>query len=189
MTITDDDALPTVNLPSGFLIANEGDGSLTVTVSLSAASGREVSVSYASSDLSGSNAATAGQDYGAVERDVAVRAGVDDADVQRFDHGRHAGRGALGRVQPDVERACERGAGVAESEKDAHQRRRRRADAEPEPHGGRGGGGVRGHVHGGAVGGKLPSGEPHLGDVERDGGCAGGLHVLERSGAATDPAR
>ena len=66
VTITDDDALPALNLPSGFLIANEGGGSLTVTVSLSAASGREVSVSYASSDLSGSNAATAGQDYGAV---------------------------------------------------------------------------------------------------------------------------
>ena len=66
VTITDDDALPAVSLPGGFLIANEGDGALTVTVSLSAASGREVSVSYASSDLGGSNAATAGEDYGAV---------------------------------------------------------------------------------------------------------------------------
>ena len=66
VTITDDDALPAVNLPSGFVVANEGDGSLTVTVSLSAASGREVSVSYASSDRGGPDAATAGEDYGAV---------------------------------------------------------------------------------------------------------------------------
>ena len=48
---------------------------MTVTVSLSAASGREVSVSYASSDLGGSNAATAGEDYGAVSGTLRFAAG------------------------------------------------------------------------------------------------------------------
>ena len=76
VTITDDDALPAVSLPSGFVIANEGDGELTVPVSLSAASGREVRVNYASSDLSGSSAATAGEDYGAVNGTLRFAAGT-----------------------------------------------------------------------------------------------------------------
>ena len=76
VTITDDDALPQVNLPSGFIIVGEGDGSLAVTVSLSAPSGREVRVNYASSDGGVSYAATAGEDYGAVNGTLSFAAGT-----------------------------------------------------------------------------------------------------------------
>ena len=76
VTITDDDPLPQVNLPSGFVIAAEADGELAVTVSLSPVSGREVKVNYGSADLSGANAATAGTDYGAVAGTLAFPAGT-----------------------------------------------------------------------------------------------------------------
>ena len=76
VTITDDDALPALNLPSGFVIANEGDGALTVTVSLSTASGREVRVDYASSDGGASPPATAGEDYGPVDGTLTFPAGT-----------------------------------------------------------------------------------------------------------------
>ena len=76
VTITDDDPLPQVNLPTGFVIADEADGELAVTVSLSPVSGREVKVNYGSADLSGANAATAGTDYGAVAGTLAFPAGT-----------------------------------------------------------------------------------------------------------------
>ena len=76
VTITDDDPLPQVNLPSGFVIAAEADGELAVTVSLSPVSGREVKVNYGSADLSGADAATAGTDYGAVAGTLAFPAGT-----------------------------------------------------------------------------------------------------------------
>ena len=70
VTITDDDALPTLNLPSGFLAPGESVGTFNVTVSLSAASGREVRVKYSSYDggrhPSAGAAARAGEDYTAV---------------------------------------------------------------------------------------------------------------------------
>ena len=78
VTITDDDALPEVNLPSGVLIVGEGDGTLVVPVSLSAASGREVRVDYASSEANNTDpatAATAGKDYGAVSGTLTFVAG------------------------------------------------------------------------------------------------------------------
>ena len=75
VTIADDDALPAVNLPSGFVIADEADGTLPVTVSLSAASGREVRVDYASADANRTNPATAGDDYGAVSGTLTFAAG------------------------------------------------------------------------------------------------------------------
>ena len=76
VTVTDDDALPEVNLPSGFLTVNEGAGTLAVTVSLSAPSGRQVQVDYASSDGGVVAPATAGEDYGAVDGTLTFAAGL-----------------------------------------------------------------------------------------------------------------
>ena len=60
VTVTDDDPLPEVSIAGAF--KHEGQENLTVTVTLSAASGRPVQVSYASRD----GRAAAGADYGAV---------------------------------------------------------------------------------------------------------------------------
>ena len=65
VTITDDDALPRVDLPGSVVIVDEDAGALSVAVMLSAPSGREVRVAYASSDV-GNPPATAGEDYTAV---------------------------------------------------------------------------------------------------------------------------
>ena len=76
VTITDDDALPEVSLPSGFVFADEDDGGLDVEVSLSAASGREVRVNYATADSNASSyRATAGEDYVAVGGTLTFAAG------------------------------------------------------------------------------------------------------------------
>ena len=76
VTITDDDALPEVSLPSGFVFADEDDGGLDVEVSLSAASGREVRVNYATADSNTSSyRATAGEDYVAVGGTLTFAAG------------------------------------------------------------------------------------------------------------------
>ncbi|MGD8518473.1 MAG: Calx-beta domain-containing protein, partial [Anaerolineae bacterium] len=58
-TIIDDDPLPSLSVSDSS--ASESDGHLTFTASLSAASGRDVSVDYTTSD----DSATAGQDYSA----------------------------------------------------------------------------------------------------------------------------
>ena len=79
VTITDDDALPKVSVQSGFLIADEDDGSIQVGVRLSAASGRGVEVSYATADLPATGnllEATAGEDYGAVRGTLQFAAGT-----------------------------------------------------------------------------------------------------------------
>jgi len=62
ITILDDDATPSVQFLTTSLAANEGDTAnlqITVTVVLSTASGRTLSVDYATSDIT----ATAGSDY------------------------------------------------------------------------------------------------------------------------------
>ncbi|MEZ4513085.1 MAG: Calx-beta domain-containing protein [Chloroflexota bacterium] len=50
LNIADDDATPTVQLSSAAYSVNEADGEATITVQLSAASGREVTVQYATAD-------------------------------------------------------------------------------------------------------------------------------------------
>ena len=59
LTISDDDPLPVVDFDSPVHNIGEDDGSATITVTLSAASGKTVTVQYATSD----GTATAGDDY------------------------------------------------------------------------------------------------------------------------------
>jgi len=61
-TITDDDPTPTVGFDSGSYSVGEGAGGATITVTLSAESGRIVTVDYATSD----GTAEADQDYKAI---------------------------------------------------------------------------------------------------------------------------
>jgi hypothetical protein len=61
-TITDDDLTPTLGFSSGSYSEDEDAGGATITVTLSAQSGRIVAVDYATSD----GTATAGEDYKAV---------------------------------------------------------------------------------------------------------------------------
>jgi uncharacterized protein YcfL len=62
LTILDDDSLPTVQFSEASYSVNEGDGTATITVTLSAESGLPVEVDYATSD----DTATQGSDYTAV---------------------------------------------------------------------------------------------------------------------------
>ena len=59
VTVNDNDAEPSVSLASAAETVAEGAGPLTLTVSLDAASGREVTVDYATANVT----ATAGEDY------------------------------------------------------------------------------------------------------------------------------
>jgi len=68
-TITDDDAEPTVSI--GDASAPEGDGTVSFTVSLSAVSGQEVDVDYATTD----GTAVAGSDYVAATGTAVIPAG------------------------------------------------------------------------------------------------------------------
>ncbi len=62
LTVVDDDALPGVGFSSSTYSGGEAGGSVSITVSLSTASGRTVTVGYQSAD----DTATAGADYTAV---------------------------------------------------------------------------------------------------------------------------
>ena len=64
-TITDDDDAPTVSMSAAAASVGESDGTKDITVSLSAASGKAVTVPYTVSSESG-DTATAGTDYAAV---------------------------------------------------------------------------------------------------------------------------
>ncbi len=79
-TITNDDALPTVSIGNATVTEGQaGTGSMTFTVTLSAASGKTVTVGYASSDgtaTSGGAAATGGQDYNPVNSAVTFPPGA-----------------------------------------------------------------------------------------------------------------
>src|SRR5207253_2734707 len=55
LTITDDDAAPTVSFSSGSYTVGEANGFKTITVSLSTASGKTVTVDYATSNGTASN--------------------------------------------------------------------------------------------------------------------------------------
>ena len=68
-TIIDDDATPSVSI--GNVSVNEADGTMTFTVTLSAASGQNVSVNYATSN----GTATAGADYTAASGTLTFAAG------------------------------------------------------------------------------------------------------------------
>jgi hypothetical protein len=69
LTITDDDATPSLSINDATVAEDAGSASLTVT--LSAASGRDVSFSYATSN----NTATAGSDYTAASGSYTITAG------------------------------------------------------------------------------------------------------------------
>ena len=86
-TITDDDA--TASLSIGDVSVDEAAGTMTFTVTLSAASGLPVSVGYATSNGS----ATAGADYTAASGTLNFGAGCDLADGHRGHHRGHDIRG------------------------------------------------------------------------------------------------
>ena len=71
LTIVDDDTLPVIALSKATYTVNEGDGSATITVTLSGPSAATVSVDYATSD----GTATAGSDYTTVNSTLAIPAG------------------------------------------------------------------------------------------------------------------
>jgi uncharacterized repeat protein (TIGR01451 family) len=72
LTIQDDDALPTIAFARGNWAVDEGIGSATLTVTLSAASGKTVTVHYETND----GTATAGTDYGATSGMLTFAPGV-----------------------------------------------------------------------------------------------------------------
>jgi len=75
LTINDDDAMPTVQFNAATYTAGENAGKATITVQLSAASGRPVEVSYISSD----GTATDGSDYAGVDDNLTIPAGETSA--------------------------------------------------------------------------------------------------------------
>ena len=72
VTITDDDAAPTISVAD--LTVSEGTATAAVTLSLSAASGRPVSVTATTSNLTASAA-----DYSAVAQSIAFAVGATTA--------------------------------------------------------------------------------------------------------------
>jgi uncharacterized repeat protein (TIGR01451 family) len=72
LTIVDDDPQPTVAFESGSYSVGEGDGAATITVTLSAASGQDVMVNYATSD----GTAEEPGDYGSVSGILTFVAGT-----------------------------------------------------------------------------------------------------------------
>ncbi len=72
LTILDNDAAPTVQFSSANYSASEGAGSAAITIHLSAASGKTVTVNYAASN----GTATAGSDYGATSGTLTFAPGV-----------------------------------------------------------------------------------------------------------------
>lgn len=73
VTITNDDPMPSLSIGGASLQeGNSGSTNAVFTVTLSAASGRDVTVHYATSD----GTATAGQDYGATSGTLTISAGA-----------------------------------------------------------------------------------------------------------------
>ena len=79
VTITDNDAAPSLSVAD--VTVKEGVGSATLTVSLSAASGKTVTVGYATSSPTTTDAATAGTDYTAKSGTLTISAGDDEGTV------------------------------------------------------------------------------------------------------------
>jgi Ca2+-binding RTX toxin-like protein len=78
-TITDDDATPTLSVAGGEVTeGNQGTKDLTFQVSLSAASGNDVTVKYATSD----GTATAGADYTATSGTLTIKAGETSGQIK-----------------------------------------------------------------------------------------------------------
>lgn len=72
VTIVNDDPSPTVQFSAASYTIAEGDTTATITTTLSASSGRVVTIHYASKD----GAATAGSDYGAVSGTLTFQPGM-----------------------------------------------------------------------------------------------------------------
>ena len=72
-TITDDDAEPVLSIADGSLV--EADADMVFTVTLDAASGRAVTVQYATADGTGAGAATAPADYVAQDAELVFAPG------------------------------------------------------------------------------------------------------------------
>jgi methionine-rich copper-binding protein CopC len=77
LTIVDDDAAPTLSIDDVSYTESSSAGNATFTVTLSEVSGKDVTVDYASSDVS----ATAGSDYTAISGTVTIPAGNTTASI------------------------------------------------------------------------------------------------------------
>ena len=86
--IEDEDPLPELRIGDGSLTEGSEDGSMRFVVRLDAASGRTVTVRYATANVT----ATAGRDYTRGERYADVRRGHHGADGHGADNRRRAGR-------------------------------------------------------------------------------------------------
>ena len=80
ITLTDDDAAPSVSI--GDASVGESDGPLVFGVTLSAASGKTVSVDYATASGSGANGAAAGTDFTTTAGTLTFPAGVASQDIE-----------------------------------------------------------------------------------------------------------
>ena len=124
--IADNDALPTVST-TGAAAVDEGNPSL-FTVSLSAASGRQVTVSYAVT-----HGTTVAADFSrTADGHADVHRGPDEPTAQPRDGQRHPRRGCVGDVHADAVRADERDARGLQHRRGHDQRQRRPAERDPE---------------------------------------------------------
>ncbi|MXX29330.1 MAG: hypothetical protein F4Z45_06410, partial [Gammaproteobacteria bacterium] len=79
ITIEDDDALPVLSIADASAVTEGGQASFDIT--LTPVSGRDVTVAWATADDSGTNAATAGEDYTAANGTATIAAGDAKATV------------------------------------------------------------------------------------------------------------
>ena len=86
LTVIDDDATPTVTFDAGSATVDESAGTVTIGVTLSAASGRDVTVPYT---VSGT-ATASGTDHGLADGSATI-ARRHNHDSQRDAHGRRSG--------------------------------------------------------------------------------------------------
>ncbi|MDE0679707.1 MAG: hypothetical protein OXI11_05755 [Gammaproteobacteria bacterium] len=79
ITIEDDDAMPVLSIADATAVTEGSQASFTIT--LTPVSGRDVNVAWATADDSGTNAATAGEDYTAANGTATIAAGDAKATV------------------------------------------------------------------------------------------------------------
>ena len=129
-TITDDDDPPTVSIGSPSVAEGDsGEADLDFTVSLSAASGKQVTVKYAV-DGTDAGTATSGTDYDGGDGDHAdIRGRRHQQDGDGEGEGRHPERAERDGAA-DAERAGQRDAGLGVDRGGDDHGRRRRADGE-----------------------------------------------------------